>query len=494
MQFITRSGLWNGDGGARELMKIALPLILSSSVWTLQIFIDRMFLSQYSIDAGAAAMPAVLLFWTPFWLLQTTAQYATTFVAQYTGAGRPHRVGPAVWQGIHFGVLAGVAFLLVVPFAEPLVSLTDHKPEIQQLEVTYFQCLCFSALPSFVVAAASSFFTGLGRTWTVLLINSVGLITNAILDYLWIFGYGGFPEWGVAGAGWATGVGMTVSAVLAMVLLLRGPERRAYATHLGWRLDVPLFWRLMRYGVPSGLQVFFDLLAFTVFMIFVGRMGPIELAATNIAFNINMVAIIPMLGMGQAVAVLVGQRLGENRPELAERSTWTALKLTSVYMMLIAFLYLATPGLLVAPFASNVASEAADWARIALLVPVLLRFVALYTGFDSMNLIFSFALRGAGDTFFVTCVALGMVWPIMVLPTIAAWYYGWSLYWPWAFASAYVIALAFVFLFRFLHGKWKQMRVIESGPPEFVPSRHTVAEEEPPERARTPAKLPQLPA
>jgi MATE family multidrug resistance protein len=462
-------GLWHGAGGARELLKIAIPLILANSVWTLQILIDRIFLSQYSIDAGAAAMPGVLLFWTPYWLMQTTTAYATTFVAQYLGAGRPQRIGAAVWQGMHFGTLAGIGFLFAVPFATQLVQLTDHKPEIQDLEVVYFQTLCFTALPSLIVAAANSFFTGLGRTWTVLVINSAGLVANGVLDYLWIFGHGGFPEWGIAGAGWATVAGMWVSAILALVLFLRSRERAAYATHEGWRLEPQLFWRLMRFGVPSGLQVFFDLLAFTVFLIYIGRMGPTELAATNIAFNINMVAVLPMLGMGQAVAVLVGQRLGEDRPELAERSTWTALKLTVIYMILIAFLYLVTPVLLVAPFATDVPTESEQWALIAALVPVLLRFVALYTGFDSMNLIFSFALRGAGDTFFVTCISLSMVWPIMVVPTILAVELGWGVYWPWTFVTAYVIALAFIFLFRFRHGKWKTMRVIEAAPSAETP-------------------------
>jgi MATE family multidrug resistance protein len=461
--------LWRSEGGAGELLRIAFPLILSNSVWTLQIFIDRMLLSWYSIDAGAAAMPGVLYFWTPFFLLQTTASYATTFVAQYLGAGRLHRVGPAVWQGFHFATISGLVLLAAAPFAPDIIGLGEDNPALLELEVVYFQCLCFSALPALITAAASSFFAGRGETWTVLLINSAGLITNAVLDGLWIFGYGGFPEWGMAGAGWATVVGMWVSASLAVSLLLHPVHRMEYDTGRGWRLDLPLYWRLLRFGVPSGLQVTFDLLAFTVFIIFVGKMGKVELAATNIAFNINMVAVIPMLGMGQGVAVLVGQRLGQDRPELAERSTWTGLKLTAIYMLAVAFLYLITPQLLVALFQTRTESELEEWSAIAALVPVLLRFVSVYMGFDSMNLIFSFALRGAGDTFFVTCVSLGMVWPIMVLPTIAAYYYDWGLYWAWAFASAYIISLAFIFLLRFRHGRWKSMRVIEAAAPAQQP-------------------------
>jgi MATE family multidrug resistance protein len=468
------TGFWNSEGGARELLKIALPLIVTNSVWTLEIAIDRMMLSWYHPDAVAASMPAVLLIWTPLILLQTTAAYTTTFVAQYVGAGRPHRVGPAVWQGIYFSILSGLVLFGVAPFSGAIFQMVGHSASVQEFERIYFETLCFSAMPTLVVAAATSFFMGRGQSWTVLWINSVGLIANAVLDWFWIFGRAGFPEAGIAGAGWSNAIGMAISAVLAIGLMLRRKYREEFATARGWQLDVPLFGRMMRYGLPSGFQGFFDLLAFSIFIFLVGRMGDAEMAATSIAFTINMVAIIPMLGMGQAIAVLVGQRLGENRPELAERSTWTCLKLTFVYMAIAAFLFLVTPGLFVALFQSQAAlmaneAEMAKAMAAAALVPILLRFTALYTLFDSMNLIFCFALRGAGDTYFVTGASLAMVWPIMVLPTIAAWYFGWGLYWAWVFATAYIIALALVFLFRFRHGKWKSMRVIEAAPTPVSP-------------------------
>src|SRR5206468_8726789 len=226
----------------------------------------------------------------------------------------------------------------------------------------------------------------------------------------------------------------------------------------GWRFDFDLFRRLMRFGFPNGLQWMLDLLAFTVFLFLVGRLGDVELAATNIAFTINMVAVLPMLGMGQAVSILVGQRLGQDRPNIAERSTWNGFALAWLYMGIVAIFYAATPGLFLYVFQG----EGSKAIEVAFLVPVLLRFVALYSLFDSMNLVFSFALRGAGDTRFVTAVAATMSWPVMVLPTWAAWQYGWGLYWCWGFASAYIILLALTFLLRFRQGKWQAMRVIES--------------------------------
>jgi MATE family multidrug resistance protein len=448
--------------GAAEVLRLAWPLVLSNSLWTLQITLDRILLSRTGGAAVGAAMASAMLFWTPFALLQAVAGYSTAFVAQYTGAGQPRRAGPAVWQALHFSIVAGVAFAGLAPLAGPLVTLGGHAAELRELEAAYFRCLCFSALPSLVVAAVSGFFGGRGDSRTVLLLNAVGLGVNAAVAYAWIFGHWGFPAWGIVGAGWATVVGAATSAVLALVLLLRPAYRTTYATGSGWRLDVDLFRRLLRFGVPNGLFVGLDTLAFTAFLFLVGRLGEAELSATSIAFTLNMIAVLPALGIGQAVGILVGQRLGEDRPDLAARTTWTGLGLTLAYMATVALLYVAVPGPLVYLFRSD--EDPGRWPRVAALVPVLLRFVAAYSLFDSMNLVFSFALRGAGDTRFVTAVAMALAWPVMVLPAWAAWYFGWGLYWAWGFASAYTVLLALSMLLRFRQGAWRTMRVIERVP------------------------------
>src|SRR4051812_11692401 len=95
-------------GGSRELLTLALPLILSQSFMTIQVFVDTILLSHHNTKEMAASFPGVMWFWLCFGPLQMTAGYVSTFVAQYTGAKRFARVGPAVWQGIYFAVLAGL--------------------------------------------------------------------------------------------------------------------------------------------------------------------------------------------------------------------------------------------------------------------------------------------------------------------------------------------------------------------------------------------------
>ena len=452
---------WNQEGGGREVLRLAVPLILSSSFLTLQIVVDRILLSKASSEAVAAAMPAVLLYWTPFNLLVNIANYATTFVAQYKGAGRPERIGPTVWQALYFSLVTGVVFMALAFVAGPLVAWGEHSPAVQELELSYFRCLCFAALPALIVASVNSFFAGRGDSWTVLIIDGIGLSANALLAYLLIFGKFGFPACGVVGAGIATVAGSTISAVIALALFLRPKFREEFRTLSGWRFDGRLFSRLMKFGFPNGMQWMLDALAFTIFVFLIGRLGDVELAASNIAFTINVVVLLPMLGMGQAVSVLVGQRLGQDRPDLAERSTWNGLWLAGVYICAAAALCVLIPETLVYPFHNDTDHNG---PAIAKMVPVLLRFIAIYSAFDTLNIVFAFALRGAGDTKFVTIVSLAMAWPLMVLPTYLVVRYDASLYWAWGCASFYICALGITFLLRFRTGKWKSMRVIERTP------------------------------
>ena len=464
-------------GGSRELLKLAAPLVLSQSFMTVQIAIDRVLLSRHDPEEVAASFPAVMLFWLPFGLLQGTAGYVSTFVAQYTGARRPHRVGPAVWQGLHFAVIGGLLFLVMIPLAPALVAAGGHDPGLQALEVVYLRYLALAALPMLLVAAVNGFFSGRGQTWTVLGIDAVGSLVNAGLSLVLIFGRLGLPEMGIAGAGLATAVGAWASAVLALTLLFRRRYRLQFNTLAGWRPERELFGRLLRFGGPAGLQMFLDVLAFTLFTLFVGQLGVAAMGATSITITLNMIAFLPMLGLGQAVGILVGQRLGEDRPEVAEKTTYTGLRWMFGYMLVVVIAYLTLPGLLIRPFTPDSPAELEEFRAIAELVPGLLVCVAIYSLADSLNLTFSSALRGAGDTRFVTWLTFILAWPVMVVPTMLIVKYhaelterfpglGEPVYWAWGFASAHIIVMSVCFWLRFRSGRWKTMRVIEPGVPE----------------------------
>src|SRR5205807_2050054 len=129
--------VWPSRSSAAELWRLAWPFILSNSCWTLQIVLDRVLLSRWSTEAVGAGISAVMMFWSVLSLFQWTTLYASTFVAQYTGAGQPSRVGAVIGQALWFAVLSGLGFLLLVPLAERIVDLGGHEERLRELELTY---------------------------------------------------------------------------------------------------------------------------------------------------------------------------------------------------------------------------------------------------------------------------------------------------------------------------------------------------------------------
>ena len=454
-------------GSCAEVLNLSLPLIISIGIGSIQMFIDRIFLTWYSADAMAGAMQAGITSFALSSLFLGTVSYVNTFVAQYTGAGLHQRIGAVIWQGIYLSALASFLMLLLIPAAGFMFEWVGHQQAVRQYEVIYFKIMCIGALPMLTASVLSSFFTGRGDTKTVMFVSLAETFVNIVLDYLLIFGKFGFPRWGVAGAAWATVVAYLFSMAVYFGLFVRAKHREFCCTLQSFRLDFGLIKRILKFGLPNGIQFMLDVFAFAVFLMFVGKISTTALTATAIAFGINTLAFMPMLGIGNGVTILVGQALGKGQPALAQRSTWSGFYITYAYMALLALGYWLVPQWFLFPF--SIGADPSQFAAIRPIVKNLLCFVAFYCLFDTGNIIFSAALKGAGDTRFVMVMTVVLSWVVMVLPSWVAVKKGFGVYVIWAFATAYVCILAIVFLLRFLAGKWKSMRVIEAAPPEVLP-------------------------
>jgi MATE family multidrug resistance protein len=243
--------------------------------------------------------------------------------------------------------------------------------------------------------------------------------------------------------------------------VLLGPGlRNRFGILVHWRFDPGLFRRFLRYGLPNGTMFLADVAGFTVFVLLLGTLGTEQLAATNLAFNINSMAFVPMLGMGTAVMTLVGRRVGEGQPELAVRTTWTAFGLASVYMLFCASMFLFAADLILMPYAAQ--ADPVQFALVRKHVVMLLRFIAVYAFFDAMIIVFSSAVRGAGDTRFALVLTFVAAWVVMVLPTwIAIRSDRLTLYVGWTACTGFIVVMGLGFLWRFVGGQWKSMTVIE---------------------------------
>ena len=450
---------WSGPGGAGEVLGLAYPLILSQMSFTVQVFVDRLFLTWYSREAVAGAVMALIATWSVIGVFLGTGEYLTTFVAQYFGAGRRERIGPVVWQGVYFSMAAGLLVAALSPLAGPVFARTGHEPAVRAYESEYARILLIGAFPIVLMATLSTFFAGRGRTKVVLWVNVLATLVNATLDYLWIFGHAGFARSGVSGAAWATVTSQVVGSAVYLALMVR-PKHRAEFRTLAARPEPRLLLRFLRFGLPSGLQYSLELLAFAIFLVIVGRIGTDALAASGIAFNLNMIVFMPMLGLGVGVSSLVGRHLGAERPDLAERTTWSAFWMGLGYMSLCGAAYILAPRLLLAPYAAG--ADPATFGPVGTITVVLLRFVALFSIFDTMNVVFASGLKGAGDTAYPLLASVALSWVVMLIPAyflcVAG---GGGVYTAWATASVYVAVLGLLMLTRFRAGRWASLRVIE---------------------------------
>lgn len=448
-------------GHSREVLRVCLPLVISLSATTLMEFTDRIFLTNYSIEAISAALPAGIASYLFIAFFGGVGGYVGVFVAQYTGRGDSQRIGLVLWQGIAFTLFSGLILVAIGAFATgPIFALAGHAPEVRRQEEIYFSILCYGSVLHVAMATLATFFTGRGITRPVMLITAFAVALNIPLDYLLIFGRCGLPEMGIKGAALATVSAWGVNVLLLALLIFRKRNEQRFGVYRGRRLDRELLTRLLRYGVPGSLQFTMDILAFTLFILLVGRISTPALAATTIVLSINALAFMPSMGVSQGVGVLVGQALGQGKPALAGQYVATACRLLLLYILAVDLLFLFAPDLVLAPFL-GAGEDGAKGEVLALCRPLLL-IVAAYLFFDALYMVFSGALRGAGDTRFMM-LAIGLVSPFcLVLPVfIGIEYLEMSVVGAWLFVLLFVTTLFALSAWRFHHGAWKKMLVIE---------------------------------
>lgn len=460
--FQTLRRYWTEPEGYADVLRIGLPLVVSMASTTVMQFTDRLFLSHYSLDAIAAALPAGLAVILFVLSCAGITGYATVLIAQNLGAAKPERVGLVLWQAIWLSLIFGGAIAFLSTFAEPIFAFSGHSEALQELECTYFTVLCTGAVFPILVSAMSGFFSGLGRTRSVMLANFVAMIINVPLDYLLIYGKCGFPELGIMGAGIATVFGSAVTMVMLAIGIFRHENEMLYRV----RSSMVWHWQtmklLLRYGTPSGGNFFVELFAFTWFSFVVGSMGSAPLTATNIAFSFHSIAFMPTLGLNVAVSSMVGNAMGAHEPARAERATSRTLHITMIWMVGVGCTFLGAPALLVDLFLpASLSLE--DYTIVHTMTCTLLIFITTYCLFDSFTVVYGGALKGAGDTTFIMVnMTLNGLFSLIIPAYIFKAFGWWNVYLLWTLLTWYGFTLALCFYRRYRRGAWKALRILEN--------------------------------
>jgi len=449
---------WHSPSGYKEVLVLAIPLVITTSAGSVQSFIDRMFLSWFDPNALAATVPATLVTMTLTAVFIGLAGYVGVFVAQYYGAREDAQIGPMVWQGFY---TTGLSLLAVVPvylYIIPLFELIGHDPILQVMEANYARILILTIPIAIISASVSGFFSGIGRTSVVMWSNLLITLVNCALDYGLIFGRWGMPRMGVEGAAWATFIALLTGTLIQLWVFFAPRYRQAYSTLGGWHLNWTLFRRLLRFGLPVGFQFQMQILAWTLFVLLIGRIGVAALTAHSIAMNVFMLIVMPVAGMSIAVSVLVGQRLGAEDTESAERVTYSAIHLSMAFFVVAGLLLVTQPNWFTAPFVQGMTSEV--YASTIPLVDSLLSVVAIFCVFEALSMMMAGALKGAGDTHFVAWAGILSSWLVLVLPTaLLAYFWGGNLLWSWLFFGLSGVIMCLIHWLRFRTEKWKLLRI-----------------------------------
>ncbi len=462
----------------RELLAIALPMVASHACDTVMTFTDRLFLSRLGPEQMNASMAGGLTCFMMMTFFLGLTGYSTALVAQYLGAGRKDRCATATTQAM----LVALAAYPLILLARPLVHLAFEKTGIEAAQlapqIAYFDILIYATVIGLLRNCLSSFFSGIGRTRIVMVAAFTAMIVNVGMNYILIFGKFGFPAWGIRGAACGTIIGGLCGLGVLLAAYL-GPEiRRTYQVGRSLRFDREAMATLLRFGYPAGVEMFLNLMAFNAMIIAFHAHGPATATAVTIMFNWDMVSFVPLIGVQIGVMSLVGRYMGAGDPDTAHRSTMSGLKTGWLYSGVILALFVFFPERLVALFRPEQLDPV--FHQAAPLAVRMIRIASVYVLLEAVVVVFSGALRGAGDTFWAMCTSVAIHWLMLGISLFMLRVLGRSPIAAWVAVVVAFMSFSSLFYRRYRGGKWRTIRMVHS-PAELLATDHDQDFHEPPD-------------
>jgi multidrug resistance protein, MATE family len=448
----------------RAVLALALPLVANSAVQMVLNLTDVWFIGHISTLALAGVAAVQWLVLVVVMILGSIGMAVQTVVAQNFGARRFTRASQAVWIALWGTLCTAPLFVLAGSAGHLMLAPFGFDPQIERLATEFWfprvAGSCFGA----AVWAVMGFFNGIGRPRMTVLITSVGVIANVLLNYVFIFRF----DWGVAGSGWATTVAQALGLALGVSLLFGRSYRREYKSDLTWRPSLVLLWRQFRLGFPMGVLYAADLLGVAIFQMMQVRLSTADGAATQLVMMLTSVAYMPGFGIALAGTTLVGQSIGAGDREWAmrvgTRVTWYAAAYMGGAGILLA---LAGPWIL--PLFTS--AQDAEAGAMIVLGTQILWLAAVYQFFDGMNLGSGLCLRGAGDAFVPAALVIALSWlffvPLAHAMTFApgqGWFdflpqLGWGALGGWTALVIYICLLGVTLFVRWRSGAWMKIRI-----------------------------------
>ena len=435
----------------RALGLLAIPMMLEMAMESVFAVVDIAFVSRLGTDAIAAVGITEALVTVLYAVAVGLGMGVTAMVSRRIGAGERRAAadvtGQAIWIGAVMSILIGVTGAV---YAADMLRHMGASVSVIETGTGFAAVLLGGSASILYLFLLNAAFRGAGDA--AIALRSLWLANglNIVLDPCLIFGLGPFPEMGVTGAAVATTIGRGVGVLYQLWYLFDGRGRLEFhLRHL--RIKPAMIARMLMISAGGVGQFLISTSSWIIVMRIVALYGSNAIAAYTIALRILEFVWLPAWGLGNAAATLVGQNLGANQPERAEKSAWLAARYNTVFLTAVgAIIVIVAPGL------AGLFSNDPDVVRVG---THCLRILGIGFPVYAVGMIIVQALNGAGDTRTPTVVNLISFW-ILQIP-LAYWLATQVLDSPNGVFAAIVLSetvMTILGVIVFRRGRWKQTR------------------------------------
>ncbi len=449
----------------KKLLALAWPIVLARATQAVVGFSDALMVAPLGESPLAAVTTGAMNTFAVIMLPMGTVFILQSFAAQLRGRGDLSAARRYAFYGLAVAALSGAFALSSMPLVGWLLGKLSYTPEVRVAMQAYIGIRLLSV--PFVVAmeALGNWYGGLGNTRVAMIAGIVTMVSNVLFCWLLIEPRLGLPGYGVAGSAWAAVIASAAGFVTVAALFFGGRglgEASAFPSVSLSDLRLHELWRVIRFGLPNGINWFIEFAAFSVFInVTVAHLGTTTLAALNVVMQINSVSFMPAFGLASAGAILVGEAIGRRAHDevvpIVRRTAATAC----AWMLSIGLLYLLAPARLIGAFGPrDVPAE-----KLVAVGSTMLVMSALWQIFDGIGMTLSEALRAAGDTTWTMAARVVLAWFVFTpLAYVLVVVRGGTEVSVVLSMCTYLGLVAAALAVRFTTGRWRDIELVEEAP------------------------------
>lgn len=433
-------------GHAKAILFLGLPLIGGHLAQYAIGLTDTVMLGWYSVEALAAVTLSHSYFFVFFMLGSGFALAVMPMVA--AAAARDDEV--SVRRATRMGLWLSLGFaLLVMPImwkAKTLLGLLGQTPAVAEAGGEYLRIAGFGLIPALLVMVIKSYLAALERTRIVLWITVLAAISNALANYILIFGNLGVPELGLRGAAIASVLTQSISLVAIVFYAIRAlPDHNLFQRL--WRPDWEMFGQVFRLGLPIGMTTVCEVSLFAASSVMMGWLGTVTLAAHGIVITVAAAAFMVHLGLSNVATIRAGNAYGRGDRAHMARGALVVFLLSLAIACITVTAFLVVPEPVISLFI-----EPDDPARPAILIVgvQLLAIAALFQLVDGAQVIALGLLRGVQDTAVPMMIAILSYWAVgLSVSYLLGFVLGWGGVGVWLGLTAGLASAALLLMLRF---------------------------------------------